>query len=380
MTSTPSQELHGELFERLAARRVALVHDWLLGMRGGEWVLTSLLKLFPLATVHTLFYHPSGISTFINRHAIRPGILNGLPGVRHYYRRLLPLLPRAIERVKFDPRTELVMSTSHCVAHGARHPPGAAQLNYYLSPMRFIYDQKAVYRQSGAATRWGLEHFSPRLRDWDRDVARRCDNVWAISHFVAKRIEAAYGLKAQVIYPPVRTGAFQPPNDPRRTGDYLMVTAMVPYKRIEIAIRAANRLKMPLRVAGSGPLLRAMKRLAGPTVKMEGRVGEHRLLELYQTSRALIFPGEEDFGIVPLEAMACGTPVLGLGAGGLLETLEPGVCGAFFEKPDVDSLAAAWEKFKPEDYDPVALRAHAEKFSEERFLREMAEALIAILP
>jgi glycosyltransferase involved in cell wall biosynthesis len=358
---------------------VALVHDWLLGMRGGEWVLTSLLKLFPLATVHTLFYHPRGISTFINRHPIRPSPLNALPGARYYYRRLLPFLPHAVEALRLDPRAELVLSTSHCVAHGVRRPRGAVQVNYCLSPMRYLYDQQAQYYRVGRFSRWGLERIAARLRRWDRAAARRADHLWAISRFVARRIESAWGLQARVIYPPVRTQVFRPPDEPRRGGEYLMVAAMVPYKRVELAIQAARRLSIPLRIVGGGPLLRSMRRLAGPTVTLEGRVGERRLIQLYQTCRGLLFPGEEDFGIVPLEAMACGLPVLGLAAGGLLETLEPGVCGAFFDQPTVDSLAAAWRAFDPESYLPAALRAHAERFSEQRFLNEFALALAAAL-
>lgn len=364
------------LRRRLSGCSVALVHDWLLGMRGGEWVLDALLELFPAACIHTLFYNPDALTRQINTHSIRPSSLNRLPGVRHYYRWLLPILPRAVERLRIKRRTDLVLATSHCVAHGVHAPMGALHVNYYFSPMRYLYDQQAVYQQSGGLAGRLLSAVAPRLTAWDKAAARRADHTWVISHFVARRVEEAYGLAAKVIYPPVRTEVYRPPQTPARVDEYLIVSAMVPYKRLDVAIRAANRLRLKLRVVGSGPLLGEVRRLAGPTVVVEGKASPERLVELYQTRRALIFPGEEDFGIVPLEAMACGMPVLALRAGGLLETLPDGVCGTFFDKPDSESLAEAWAAFNPEAYSPAALRAHAERFSQERFLDEVAQGLV----
>jgi glycosyltransferase involved in cell wall biosynthesis len=369
------------LRRRLALIPSALVHDWLLGMRGGEWVLSSLLRLLPVATVHTLFYRPDAISTAINRHAIRPSRLHGLPWVERYYRWLLPLMPGAVEALRPAEDRRLVLAVSHCVAHGVRVPPGAILVNYCLSPMRYLYDQHEAYRLQGSLAGRALDWYGPRLRRWDAEAARRADHVWAISAFVARRIEQAWGRTARVIHPPVRVRRFTPPppDAPARTDRFLLVSAMVPYKRVDLAIQVANRLRLPLRVVGDGPLLGRMRRLAGPTVEVEGRVGESRLAELYRSCNALIFPAEEDFGLVPLEAMASGMPVLGLRAGGLLETHVAGVTGAFFEQPTVDSLAEAWSEFRPRDYDPAALRAHAERFGEERFLGEVAAALDTIV-
>lgn len=362
--------------QRLARLPVAVVHDWLLGMRGGEWVLNSLLKILPTAQVHTLFYHPETIEGSINRRAIHPCVLNSLPAVRYYYRWLLPWLPKAIEAMPIDPDRRIVLATSHCVAHGVKAPPGAVHINYYFSPMRYLYDQQSLYRQPGGLAALGLRAWSGRLGRWDVEAAGRADHIWAISQFVARRVEQAYGRRPRVIYPPVRTHRYVPPTAPRRSTEYLLVSAMVPYKRIGLAIACANKLNLPLRVVGSGPLLGAMRRMAGPSVRVVGPVSEKGLIELYQTRRGLIYSAEEDFGIVPIEAMACGMPVLALRAGGLKETNLEGRTGEFFDTPTVDCLAAALERFEPEKYDSAVCRARAEEFGEERFLNEIAEALV----
>ena len=342
-------------------------------------MLSALLKIFPLATIHTVFYRPWRISRDINSRSIRPSMLNRLPAVGRYYRWLLPLLPAAVERLKPDRDSELVLAISHCVAHGVKTSAGAHHVNYYLSPMRYLYDQQEHYRRGSPLAGMAIRRLHPRLSRWDRQAARRADQTWAISQFVAGRIEQAYGLRSRVIYPPVRTDLFSLPTSGRRIEEYLLVSAMVPYKRVDLAIEAANRLRLPLRVVGDGPLLGAMRRLAGPTVTVEGRVGQERLIELYQTRLALIFPGAEDFGIVPLEAMACGMPVLGLRAGGLLETMREGRCGAFFNRPNLKSLCEAWREFDPTAYDPMILRNQAEQFGEDRFLDEMALAIETVL-
>ena len=363
---------------RLAEVPTAIVHDWLLGMRGGEWLLASLLRVMPLATIHTLFYRPRPIAGTISRHSIQPSGLNSLPGIRHYYRWLLPLLPRAIEKMRISEDRRLLFTVSHCVAHGARAPEGCVHINYYLSPMRYLYDQGSAYRVGRGLAGRAIGWAGPRLREWDARAARRAHHAWAISRFVADRMERIWGFRPErVIYPPVRTDRYHLPRPgaPARVREYLLVSAMVPYKRVDLAIRVANRLRLPLRVVGDGPLLGRMRRLAGHTVAVEGRVSNSRLARLYQTRLALIFPAEEDFGIVPLEAMASGMPVLGLRSGGLLETHVEGTTGAFFDEPTEESLAEAWSNFRPERYDPQLMRQHAEAFSEERFLAEIAEAL-----
>lgn len=373
---TPDQRV-----QTLSCVKFALAHDWLQGTRGGEWVLSALLPALPPCPIHTLFYYPPGIEPLINRQAIHPSPLNRLPGVRRYYRWTLPVMPAVIERTKIAPDVQAVLALSHCVACGVRVPRGAMHINYYFSPMRYLYDQNDAYgRGGGGLAHRMLELIAPRLRAWDRAAAQRADAIWTLSNFVAGRIERAFGRKARVIYPPVRADYFTPPPPgDERVDEALMVSAMVPYKRVDLALEAAKKTGLPLRIAGDGPLLDEMRRRAPDNVFFEGRVGDERLRELYRTRRMLLFPGEEDFGIVPLEALACAMPVLALGAGGALETLTEGETGAFFDRPGADCLAEAWRAFDPDRYDVQSLRARAERFDENTFRLAITDALIETL-
>ncbi len=384
---------------RIASKmRVVIVHDWLLGMRGGERVLESLLALFPKAEICTLFYDPKGISSTINSRPIHASGLSSLPAVGFYYRTLLPFMPGIISNLELPAEADLVISTSHCVAHGVRVPPGIPHLVYCFSPMRYLYDQQGAYSRGGSSVSTRLlRAIAARLEAWDARAARRCTRYWAISDFVADRISRVYGRDARVIHPPVRTDFFTPvrtggkgsgEGDPGSADNlnrnpaaaldapWLVVSALTGYKRVDLAVAAANTLGLELIVVGRGPNERELHRLAGRTVRFVGWVDDAKLRELYRSCRGLIFPGEEDFGIVPLEAMACGKPVLALRAGGLCETLSEGICGEFFEASNEKSLVAALKKFDPEAYDPTEIRRHAESFGEDRFLDEFAVNLV----
>lgn len=389
--SQDAGDRYREARRRVAGLRVCLVHDWLLGMRGGERVLEALLQLFPRAEVLTLFYDPRAISNAINCRPIHPSPLSNLPWLRSYYRQLLPLLPLAASRLKVPHETDLVISTSHCVAHGVRCDPSTPHLTYCFSPMRYLYDEGAAYARGGAGIWTGLlKLIAPSLRRWDAAAAKDCTAYWAISDFVASRIRNVYGLESHVLHPPVLTDFFTPraedggrgsdkEEEKARAAPYLLVSALSPYKRVDVAIEAANALGKELWIVGDGPMNRRLRRIAGPTVSFLGWVEDDRLRELYRDCRGLIFPGEEDFGLVPLEAMACARPVLALRCGGAIETVREGVTGAFFDVCDSECLRRAWERFDPGAYDPEAIRRHAAKFGVQRFMDEFALQLAGFL-
>ncbi len=376
--------------------RVALVHDWLNGMRGGEKVFEVLCELFPDATVFTLFYEPERVSETIRRMKVVESSLVRVPGARRHYRALLPLLPRAVERF---PTTDfdLVISTSHCVAKGVRPPRRGLHVCYCFTPMRYIWDQFDSYfpvrdgwktwkrhipgKQSielksslmGQLKRQAMTAIRPCLQKWDRETAQRVDAFLADSENVARKIRRYYGREARVVYPPVDTEFFTPvPGTGSRTrakaspddsdAPYLVASALVPYKRIDRAIGAVQRLGRRLVVIGEGPERKRLQAMAGPTVEFRGWVTNDELRDAYRRARALLYPGEEDFGITALEAQACGTPVVALGRGGALETVVKGKTGLFFPEPLEASLAAALQQFETRRFDPADCRAQAERF------------------
>jgi glycosyltransferase involved in cell wall biosynthesis len=358
--------------------RVALVHDWLTGMRGGERCLEVFCELYPDADLFTLLHVPGRVTPVIEQRQIVTSFVQGLPGAATHYRHYLPLLPTAVARFDLRPY-DLVLSSSHCVAKGARPGPAAVHLCYCFTPMRYVWDRYRDYLGPGAglATRLLMPALAPALRAWDRASSRRVHYFAAISHYVRDRIRRCYGREAIVIYPPVDVHRFELADG---AGDdfYLVVSALVPYKRIDLAVLAATALGRRLLVVGTGPEERRLRALAGATVEFLGWRGDAEIARLYRQCRAVLFPGCEDFGIVPLEAMAAGRPVIAFGAGGALETVEPlggeaPPTGLFFEEQSPAAVAAAIERFEGEAHRfiPKALRAHAERFDRERFREAM---------
>jgi glycosyltransferase involved in cell wall biosynthesis len=362
--------------------RVALVHDWLTGMRGGERCLEVFCELFPDADVFTLLHVPGSVSPAIERHRIVTSFVQRLPGAARHYRNYLPLFPRAVEA--FDLRGyDLVLSSSHCVAKGARPAPGARHVSYCFTPMRYVWDLYDDYfgRRAGPIVRTVMPPVAAALRRWDRRSSARVNDFVAISHHVASRIHRWYGRSAEVIYPPVDVQRFEPAD-----GDggefYLVVSALVPYKRIDLAIAAVARLGRRLLVVGSGPEERALRAVAAPGVEFLGWRSDAEIADLYRRCRAVLFPGVEDFGIVPLEAMAAGRPVVAFAAGGALETVVPPggsepPTGLFFEVQTVDALVEALRRLESGAiaFDPKALRAHAEEFDRPHFRERIAAFL-----
>lgn len=372
--------------------RVALVHDWLTGMRGGEKCLELVCRAFPDADLFTLLYLPGRTSPDIERMRITTSFLQRFPKIAQWYRWSLPLMPRAIEQLEIPADVDVVVSFSHAVAKSIRVPPGVPHLCYCFTPMRYAWHLRHEYfgprEAAGVAGRiWqatgGLLASAVRnkildhLQQWDRRTASRVTRFIAISRTIEERIRECYGRDSTVIFPPVDTEFYTPADVPREDF-YLVVSALVPYKRIELAIAACNRLQKRLVVIGHGPCQSRLSALAGPTVHLAGWRSNDEIRNYLQRCRALLFPGLEDFGIAPVEAQACGAPVIALGRGGATETVLPAGhrcagTGVFFDEPNVDSLTAAIEWFErhPEAFDPELARRQACKFSIARFRHQL---------
>ncbi len=362
--------------------RVALVHDWLTGMRGGERCLEVFCGLFPEADLYTLLHVPGSVSPLIEGRRIVTSPIQGLPGAARRYRSYLPLFPWAVSRWDFT-GYDLILSSSHCVAKAARRVPPARHLCYCYTPVRYAWDLYDDYfgpGRAGLATRLAARPLMAWLRHWDRGTADRVDRFVGISHCVADRIRRHYSREADVIYPPVDCAAFRV-----ATGDQgydLVVSALVPYKRVDLAILAANRLRRRLVVVGTGPDMEKLKALAGPTVEFAAWQSDAQLSGWYAGCRSFWFPGLEDFGITPLEAMASGKPVVAYAAGGALETVvgleAPESTGVFFKEQTVDGLVEAVETLERERarIRPEACRKRAEAFDLPRFRTEV-QAVVA---
>lgn len=350
---------------------VVLVHDWLTGMRGGEKCLEGLCRLFPGAPIYTLLHAPGSVSPEIERHPITCSFLQRIPGVARRYRLLLPLFPAAVERFDLS-AFDLVLSSSHCVARGVRPRPGALHVCYCHTPMRYVYDQRDAYFQTPLARTLAAPLLG-YLRRWDQGTAPRVHRFIANSGHVRGRIRRCYGREADVVHPPVETGRFRPSD---RTEDYfLIVSALVPYKRIDIAVDAFNRLGLPLLIVGDGPERKRLERRARPNVSFLGWQPDGRIPDLYARALAFILPGVEDFGIAPVESQAAGRPVIALRAGGALETVLEGQTGAFFWPQTPEALAGAVRAFDPSAFCPEDLRAHARRFDRAVFERRMREII-----
>jgi glycosyltransferase involved in cell wall biosynthesis len=358
------------------APRIALVHDWLTGMRGGEKVLEVLCGLYPAAELFTLVHVPGSVSPAIERLPIHTSFVQRLPGAARFYRHYLPVFPAAIERFDFS-RFDLVVSVSHCVAKAAIKRPGARHLCYCLTPMRYAWDQFDAYfgpERMGRLPSAVMRKVLDRLARWDRATAGRPDRYVAISQYVAQRIGRYYNRGASVVYPPVDTRFYHPaPVSPE--GYCLMVSALVPYKRLDLAIEACRRARIPLRIVGQGPERARLERLAGGAVEFLGRRTNEEIRELYRRAAVVMLPGEEDFGIVPLEAQACGRPVVALGAGGALETVVDGVTGVLVGERSAEGLADGLARARDARFDPAAIRRHAERFGRERFAAEIRASI-----
>ena len=367
--------------------RVALVHDWLTGMRGGEKVLESIAALFPGAPIYTLFHWPGKVSPALESHPIHTSYLQGWPGAKGNYRRLLPLFPAAIEDFDLS-GYDLIVSTSHCVAKGVIPAPDALHLCYCHTPMRYAWDQEHTYfpRRRGPFARF-RNFVLTGLRAWDVASAPRVDRFVANSNYVARRIARFYGRSAEVVPPPVDVDFFlsEEEGGPKAASrDYaLMVSALNPYKRVDVAIEACARQGLELRIVGTGPEEANLRRFAGGhPVQFLGRVTSEELRDLYRGARMYVQPGLEDFGIATVEALACATPVVALGRGGVLDIVDDGVHGVLYNPaPGVEeatALGAAIDKFAQIRFNDLELVRRVQDFSPQSFASRLRTSLAGL--
>ena len=359
--------------------RVAVVHDWLTGMRGGEAVLEAILELVPNARLLTLVHVRGSVTTRIESHGPDTSLVQHLPLARTRYRQYLPLFPFAIEQFDLD-EIDLVISTSHCAAKAVVPTGRAPHLCYCHTPMRYAWDQFDAYFGAARVGKVKSRLYGLALRHlarWDAATANRVDRYVANSHYVAARIGRYYNRTADVIEPPVDTSFYCP--DGSAPGDYFItVSALVPYKRVELAIEACGVAGVALRIVGSGPEAGRLRERAGSNVEFIERCSQTELRSLYRGARAFLLTGEEDFGIAPVEAQACGRPVIALARGGACETVAHETTGLLVPEATAGGFAAAIRSLDEHEFDPAQLRRSASRFDRTRFQERMRASIEAL--
>jgi len=370
--------------------KVALIHYWFYGMRGGEKVVAEILRLFPDVDVFTHLYVPDNLDPEITRRKVTTTFINSLPMSRKLYQAYLPLMPSALNKLDLEDY-DLIISSESGPAKGVNKRSDACHICYCHTPMRYIWDQQAIYLEhAGAVKGWYLKRITPYLQRWDVNSASMVDHFIANSAYVSGRIQRIYGRPSTVIHPPVDIDSFQPVEN--KSDYFVMAGQLVPYKRPDLAVLAFNQLEIPLKVIGSGDMLKSLKQIAGPNVEFLGHVNDEQYRTVLASARALIFPGVEDFGIVPVEAQAAGTPVIALGQGGALETVAglnvsdapqeyKKYTGLFFQQATVPGLIEAMHKFN--EYENIFTlkncQANARKFSKDQFRTSFMQLVNRIL-
>jgi len=347
--------------------RVAFVHDYLTQFGGAERVLLAMLALYPDAPVYTSLYDESVFAGAFDGVDVKTTWLQRVPLARRSFRALLPLYPSAFAALDMSP-FDLVISSTSSFAKGVRVRPGALHVSYVHTPTRFLWRlNEYAFDVAPWWSRPMLAAALPGLRRWDYAAAQRPNHIVANSRNVAERIMTCYGRTSDVLHCPADIEAFAPVAAAEIEDYYVVAARLLPYKRVRLAVEACNALRAPLVVLGSGPDEARLRAMAGPTVRFAGRVSDVARRQVFARARAIIVPGEEDFGLVPVEAAAAGRPTVAFGAGGAMETVVDGVTGKFFHEPTAESLARALTSLDPLGYDVAALSAHAAKFSAERF-------------
>ncbi len=366
------------MFQGVKKKKVAFVHDWLVEKGGAENLLAAMMESFPDAPIYTLLHDPDGpTAPVVEGHLVRTSFLQKLPGAYRHYRSFLPLMPFAIEQFDLS-EFDLIISNSYAVAKGVLTGPDQLHINMNCSPIRYAWDLQHQYLKESKKDK-GLQSWLARwilheIRKWDYRTANGVDHFIAISNFIARRIWKVYRRESVVIYPPVSVDDF--PLQEKKGDFYLTASRMVPYKKIDLIVEAFTEMPdKQLIVIGTGPDFEKIKQKAGPNIQLLGYQSFDVLKEKMQKAKAFIFAAEEDFGIVPVEAQACGTPVIAYGKGGALETVIKDQTGIFFNEQTIDSLKDAIERFEKREelWNLQSIRQHAECFSEARFQKEFQE-------
>jgi glycosyltransferase involved in cell wall biosynthesis len=393
--STMDSRLGGSTPFGLEQLHVALIHDWLITLGGADRVLLALHDVFPQAPVFVALHALGGLPESFRRLDVRGTWLQRLPGAPRRHRWLVPLMPFAFANLNLR-GYDVIVSSSHACAKGVTVPDGAIHVCYCHTPMRYAWDLPQEYLDATPAIMQpAVRAALAWLRQWDRATSHRVDHFIANSHFVAGRIRQHYGRAATVIYPPIDTDFFTPAEDsalpparlsghssgnaPGERDFYLCVSRLVGYKRVGLAVEAFNRLGSPLVVVGGGPERPRLEAVARGNVRIVGEVSDAALRGYYRQCRALVFPGEEDFGMVPVEAQACGRPVIAYARGGVLESVVDGVTGVFFKEQTPEALAAALQKAEDVRWDRATIRRYAERFSHQRFIKEITSFIGAVV-
>jgi glycosyltransferase involved in cell wall biosynthesis len=356
-----------------SALKTALVHHWLVTVRGGEKVFAELAGLFPDADLLTLVCQHASVKPLFGERPVRTSLLQFLPRAAAWYPYYLPLFPLATERLDLSGYSVVITSDAATVK-GVRTDPGALHICYCHTPMRYVWSgYESYYRATGPLGRLLYPAVSDRLRRWDFRAAQNVTHFISSSRNVSRRIRRYYDRESTVIYPPVDTEYFQPASTGSPEQFFLAVSSQVPYKRLDLAIEVFNRNGKPLVVIGDGPERHRLRRHAGPNIRFLGSQPASTLRQAMQCCRALVFPGEEDFGIVMVEAQACGRPVVAFARGGACEIVSDGITGILFEKQEADSLYDAIERFEKIRFDPAVIRASALRFAVKRFRHEFSQ-------
>ncbi len=344
--------------------KVALIQDWLTNFTGSEQCLFALHQVYPQAPIYTSVYNRQKVPQFKNAKVIT-SFLQNFPTAKNKHQRFIPFMPFAFEQFDLS-EYDIVISSSHSCSKGVITSPETLHICYCYTPTRYLWEIGIDKRLTGGIIKGFIGNY---LRVWDRQAADRVDYFVGISEAVRKRIKKYYDREAEVIYPPVNTSFYKPQE---KIGDYfLIISRLIPYKKIDIAVKAFNDLNLPLVIIGSGPEFKKLKKIAKPNIKFLGRLKDDELKKYYSQCKAFIFPGEEDFGITPVEAMSSGRPVIAYSKGGTRETVKEGITGVFFSESTPQCLIDVVKKFKPENYNPKVIRQHALSFDISVFKRKI---------